>query len=842
MKQLFYLISFSCFYFQLSAQSIDTKHILLNLSFDWEKKQAFGSAEITFSTISENDKIALDAGFLTIQSISLNNQNLEFQNDQNQAIKNLSIQLDRSYQPQEEVKIKIDYCTNHENKADPNSIGGSFGKGLRFFEPTITTPTKRKQIWSSGEPESNKYWFPCNEELSDIHTTEVYATVEKELMAISNGNLIETLTNRNGTRTFHYRTNSPFPNYLVSIVVGEYNNIQQRSGKTSINNYAYPDEKAATKATVELLPDMIQFLELKTGYSYPFENYSQVVVQDYPFPGLVGQQSAAILSDNYIDDYGVHNDFKYLWDGVAMQALTNQWFGNLIMPKEWKDLWLNNAFAQYFAGIYTANCHGNSEYLLWYFPFEKWNATADWEAGNKHPVVPEFVNDLEIFTRDSYSKFKGALILRMLQQEMGDENWWKAVQQFVTNNAYQQVNTEDFQRVVEAVSGKSYQWFFDQWIYSMSLPDFEVAHNYDDSQKELSITVKQIQSNIESEYPQIDFFEGQLKIEIDHQIETVYLKPQLENTFTLSMEHAPEFVNFNYEQTFLCVTTFSKSKEEYLAIVLKSKDVLAKRDALNQLMTIANDSTTTVEFKRKIKEAFIHEVQSTQYWRYRMWALGSLANMVTLPYQTEVISLLKETIHKEESWIKSTAIGILGNSMDPTFEKIYRRALSDKSDRVINAAAIALGKSKHPRAFDRLMRLEKQKSWKNQNRISALNGLQQLGDPRAVDYVLECLRDNQSPRWYLATPVWDYPFAAVNTLVALGKAELGYPILVDRFKTSLENDDINDIFQYVQLIDLLQDERATEIYDLLKEKFNGDESLLETIQVYETNFLESIKK
>lgn len=174
----------------------------------------------------------------------------------------------------------------YENKADPNSIWGSFGKGLRFQQPTYTTPNKRKQIWSSGEPNYNKYWFPCNEEIADIHTTELIATVEKPLMVISNGNLIETIENKDHTRTFHYISEMPFPNYLVSLVVGEYVDVIQNSNGIVIHNYGYPHELEAVKATTKLLPKMMQFIEEKTAYKYPYQQYTQVVVQDYPFPGI----------------------------------------------------------------------------------------------------------------------------------------------------------------------------------------------------------------------------------------------------------------------------------------------------------------------------------------------------------------------------------------------------------------------------------------------------------------------------------------------------------------------------------------------------------------------------
>lgn len=851
MKKLFIIIILLTFqpafgFWGLPPQSqIDVKHITLDLRFDWSKKQAFGTATIILTPLVAVDNIGLDAAFMTIHSVSdANKTPLKFNYIADNQDNNLKIKLPRSYNSGENIILKIDYRTNYENRADPNFIGGSFGKGLRFFQPTSTTPTKRKQIWSSGEPESNKYWFPCHEDMADIHTTEIYATVEKPLMVIGNGKLVEAKTNADGTQTFHYQSDVAFPNYLVSLVVGEYTSVIQQSGKTIIQTFGYPDEKGAITATVVLLPDMMKFLEEKTDFRYPFQTYKQVVVQDYPFPGLVGQHTATLLSDNYIDDYGVHQDFKYLWDGVAMQALANQWFGNLIMPKNWEDIWLNNAFAQYFAGLYTEKDNSRAEYLLWYYPFEKGAVLGDWQANNKHPIVPEKINDLATFTTDSYSKFRGALVLRMLQNEMGDDLWWAAIQYFVQQNAYKQVTTKDFQAAIEKVSGKSYQWFFDQRIYKVGLSKFEISKRYDATKKLLSLTIKQIKSKeSKSEYPQTDFFEGKLKIEIDGKIETVYLKPQQENVFTFRLDSAPKFVNFNYEQAFLCETKDIKSKEEYLAQLHQSSDILAKQEAINQLVNISNDSTASTEFKNTIRETLTTEIRTKQYyWRYRMFALGALSKIIPLPYDEQMVKLLKEVIEQEKSWLKSTAISILGRTADAKFTDIYIQSLKDESDRVINSAAIALGKTKSPKAFEVLMNLENQKSWKNQNRISALNGLQQLGDTRATDYVLNCIKDNNSPRWYLATPVWDYPFAAVNTLVALGKADWAYPILLERFKNSLIDDDLNDIVQNVQLINLLKDKRATEIYTLLKEKFKVDSDVMNAVNMYEEQYQEGLKQ
>lgn len=826
----------------MNAQTIDTKHLFLDLKFDWQKKQAFGFAEIELMVLNPTSKIQLDAGMLEIYSVSLQGKSLEFNYSTNPLLEKLEISLDREYKTNETLLLKINYNTKHENRADPNAIWGSFGKGLRFQGPTTTTPNKLKQIWSSGEPNNNKYWFPCNEDIMDIHTTEIKATVEKSLMVISNGNLIETIENDDDTHTFHYMSEKPFPNYLIAIAVGSYIDVLQHSNEILIHNYGYEHEKDAVKATTVLLPDMVQFMEEKTGFKYPFKQYAQVMIQDYPFPGLVGQNGFALMSDNYIDDFGVHEDFKYLWDGIAMQALANQWFGNLLMPKSWDDIWLNNAFAQYFAGLYTEKENSKDEYLTYIYPFEKGSVLSDWNNQNRHPITTNSFDDLSLFSSDSYSKYRGALVLRILQKEVGDLNWWSAIRKYVSNNANKQVSTTDFQKAIETQTGASYQWFFDQWIYKIGMPNFVVKQEYDVERKQLQIHV--LQENIMDSttiYEQVKFFQGKLDIEIDQKIFNIFIAPKAENIYTFPMEKAPQFINFNVSDNFLCEFEFKKSIDAYLQQLIKSNDVVAKQKAMDKLVEIAKDSTTSKAIKRKIETAFIGEVKSKAYWRYRQYALGSLRKIIELPYDKNIVSMLLKMIKNEKSWLKTSAVFTLGNTKELKYFEVYKAALSDKSDRVVNAAAIAIGKTKSPEALALLLDLENKSSWKSQNRISALNGLEQLKDTSAVNFVLKCLSDNKSPRWYLATPIWDYPFAAVNTLIALEAADLGFPILFERFKNSLKEDDLNDIFQNVQLIDLLNDERGIEVYELLKMKFKSDLIILDIVKNYEEIFLESLK-
>ena len=446
---------------RIRSRTIDVKHIAIDLRFDWEKKQAYGTTAITFSPFKLTNQITLDAGMFTINSItSQNGTPLKFRYEGGDKNDNLKIILERNYRAREELTIKIDYRTNWVNRADPNNIWGSYGKGLRFLEPTSTTPKKRRQIWSAGEPDSNRYWFPGYDSPNDLRTTEFKATIDKKLTAISNGKLLETKENSDGTHTFHYKTETPYSNYLTSFVIGEFVDVRQKYKDLEIHTFGYPDEKDAIEATVERLPDMVKFFSEKTGFKYPFSSYTQVVAQDYPFPGRVGQHTVSTMSDNMIDDYRTHKDFLYLWDGVEAQSLASQWFGNLITPRDWSHIWLNQSFARYLDGQFNISKNGNDEFLIYQLNNDINRTLGMWKSGYRHPIVTRNYKDATRFTGDNYAKARGSLVLRILHKHLGDDNWWKAVRYYVKSNANRQVTTEDFRIAIEETTGESMDWFF----------------------------------------------------------------------------------------------------------------------------------------------------------------------------------------------------------------------------------------------------------------------------------------------------------------------------------------------------------------------------------------------
>lgn len=825
---------------------LDMEHVALDLVFDFSKKQARGTATLTMVLLQPTRDISLDAGMLTIHSITgPKGTPLTFEYDGGDKNEGLLIHLDKVYPAQKRFKIQVNYSTNWVNTTDPANLWGSYGKGIRFFEPTNTEPRKRRQIWSMGEPESNRYWFPACDSPNDFHTTEFTATVAAGLTAISNGRLIDTHNNADGTRTFHWKMETPCANHQTAFVIGEYVDIKQQYNGVELHQYSYPDETDAVKASVERLTDMVRFYSEKTGKTYPYPSYSQVFVQEFPWGG--GHHSGfSTISENMVDDYGTHSDFFYLWDGVEANDLAAQWFGSLLTPRSWEHAWLNKSFARYFDGLYSEYKNGRAEYLIWNQLYDHSTYLWDWNSGVRRPIVSP-IPDPETLTRDNYASLRGASVLNMLRKQIGEEHWWKAIRAYVKDNAGKSVTTQDFQKAVEAATGTPMSWFFDQWVYKMGHPVFEVTQQYDSTAQQLTLILLQTQTlDSQAVYPQAAFFQGKMDIELDGRIETVQIEAKTENRFSFYAPQRPQLINIDYESTWIKEIKFEKSVPELLYQMEHDRDVLGQRLAMTQLVTLAKNGKMSETEQERLRAAFSRIIQGqAAYWRLRYIALGQLQNLLdpgTRPLDKATTELLLQVIRTEKSWNRAAAVTFLGMTRDTQHTQLYLSLLQDSSDRVVNAAANALGKSKAPEAFDALMRLPAKPSWKNQSLISALNGLKELGDPRGGQLALTALQDaDAAARWTLATPVWDFRIAAAETLAALGRGAEGCPVVRERWQAAMEKNELNDIFSNVLLITTLACPQGQEIFDRLKVTFKDDPATMSVIAQYETQFQESLK-
>jgi aminopeptidase N len=288
-------------------------------------------------------------------------------------------------------------------------------------------------------------------------------------------------------------------------------------------------------------------------------------------------------------------------------------------------------------------------------------------------------------------------------------------------------------------------WFFDEWLYRMGHPVFQVAKTYDPSTKKLTLTVKQAQKpDPDWQYPQVGYFQTPVDIELvtngQARVERVNIEARAEQSFAFSADSEPQIVNFDYGSTIIKEIEFNKPTTELLYQASMDQDVAGRLWALRQLSERLKDPGTANAEQSQINEQISSVLVKDNFWGVRLEAATVLTPTNDISRQA-LIAAVKDTSAK----VRARAIASLSSAKNPALIPIYLQSINDRSYAVIRAAALALGQTKSAEAFPALTKLIEEKSWRDSIKVSALNGLSALGDSRGLEIALRLSEKGNAP-------------------------------------------------------------------------------------------------
>ncbi|MBV9958053.1 MAG: DUF3458 domain-containing protein [Acidobacteria bacterium] len=779
----------------IPSRDYDMRHIALDLRFDWEREQALGTATISFAPLTDDLKqVEFDAANMTFSSVKLSGgAPLQYVTDAPH--EKLRVTLDRAYQTSDVLTIVIAY---HTNGPTPQSLVGN--GGLTFIKPTKEEPNRPRQIWSQGEAEWNHQWFPCFDHPNDFATTETTATVEKPLMVISNGKLIEKKLNPDGTQTFHWRMDEPHASYLTSIVVGEFATIEQQQGNVPILSYVYTNQVEEGKVTVARVPEMMKYFEERTGIKFPNAKYGQAFV--YGFGGGMENITATTMSDQTIHD--ARTELDRTQDDLLSHELAHSWFGDYVTCRSWADIWLNESFASYFEGVWNEHHLGRDDFLYLDVRNNQDGYLNAWRQGVRRPIVTKNYRDPDAVF-DVYAYPRGAAVLHMLRKVLGEEQWWRAINHYLRKYPHQPVETEQFRIAIEESTGQPLEWFFDEWVYQMGHPIFRVTQDYDAASKTLTLKVRQEQQvDAENAYPQTKLFQMPVEIEIGTsgktRIERIMVEPKQEQSYTFALDSEPLLVNFDYGGTLIKEVTFEKTTDALLYQLKNDEDMLGRMWALEQLAARAKGNGLAAAEKQRMVEAIGASLKEDKFWGMREQAAEALSDLK----EEEARAALLLGTKDREARVRTAAVTSLASITDTALAPLYTELLNDRSYNTIKAAAQALGRTKGAGAFEALSRLASAPSWRDTTRAAALNGLAQLGDARALELGIR-YSGGVEPR--------DVRLAAINLLSAVGKNDPRvFPIISEAFTRAISSGSTSLTNATAGALVNLGDQRALQVF------------------------------
>ncbi|HBE21174.1 MAG TPA: aminopeptidase [Cyanobacteria bacterium UBA11149] len=715
------------------------KHIFLDLVLNIPHQSFGGTCSITLMPVRSNiDRLVLDAVNLNIESVKVDNTLQPFDYDGEK----LAIELLKPTEIGKEIKIAIAY---HVEKPQ---------RGLYFITPDQYYPSKPTQVWTQGEDEDSRFWFPCFDYPGQLATSEICVKVPKPLMAISNGELIATAEDGDST-IYHWLQSQVHPTYLMTLAVGDFAEIRDEWQGKPVTYYVEKGREDDGKRSMGKTPQMMEFFSQKFGYPYPFPKYAQVCVDDFIFGGMENT-STTLLTDRCLLDERAALDNRNT-ESLVAHELAHQWFGDLVVIKHWSHAWIKEGMASYTEVLWTESEYGKDD-AAYYLLGEARNYLEEDASRYRRPIVTHIYREaIELYDRHLYEK--GACVYHIIRTELGDELFWKAIQTFVQDNAHKTVETIDLIRAIEKATGRNLLFIFDQYVFRGGHPDYKIAYSWDGDSNLAKITVTQTQANGNKNGSRSELFDlkipiafgyveevrdDALEVKNENESSNLSLKTftvrihEKEQSFYFPLEKKPQFISFDKGNNYLKTISLEYPTPELKAQLKFDPDpisriyaaqALAKKGGLEIVKTLSEALTkdpfwgVRIEIAKQLAKIKLDQAVTAlltglqdENPRVRRASVESLSKIKT----TESYQALKELLQKGDRsyYVEASAARVIG--------KMASGILKDKEDEVCQL----------------LMKiLQERKGWNEVVRSGAMVGLSQIkSSPIALDEIVDYTR------------------------------------------------------------------------------------------------------
>jgi aminopeptidase N len=679
----------------LPPRDLVLTHIFLDLHVELEARQLQGAAHLTFTAIKHGlESFFLDAREMRIERVSgEDGRSLPFSQSDRGVLVRLAAPLERAGG----ATVRVDYAVENPRL------------GLYFTGPDEHYPSKSWQAWSQGQDEDSRYWFPCVDHPREKVTSELRVRVAKPYVAVSNGVLSERYEDEEGRLVYHWLMERPHSVYLISLAVGLYSELTDRCGGTPLSFFVPEGREEEGWRSFEKTADCMRFFSAQTGIPYPYPRYSQVVAQDFVFGGMENT-TATTLTEMTLHDERAHLDFTSAH--LVAHELAHQWFGDLVTSKTWSHSWLHEGFATYFDLLYTEHAEGRDEFL--YRLLESREAYfEEHDSKYRRPIVTNvYSQPMDLFDMHLYPG--SAARLHMLRVLLGEGRWWEVIRLFLERHRDGVVESVDFMRCIEEVTGDSYDWFFDQWFYRPGFPVLEWSCRYVAKDKVVALQVKQTQ-DLGKDVPAFRFPLVVRLVGGNGEARQVIVEVcEKEHSFYLPAEEEPHLVLVDPEETILKRVRLKVDATMLRTQLLEAENVLKRIEAAGELGKMGD---------REAVAGLGQALRQDRFWGVAARAAKALGEIGT----DQAKGILMDALAIEHPKARRAVVKALGNFKDEAvFRALISLAEQDPSYFVEAEAVLAAARTKVGDAFPVLKRALERESYNQVVRCRALEGLGEL--------------------------------------------------------------------------------------------------------------------
>ena len=455
-------------------KNIDIKHYSFELNLSDTSDEIFGNAKISvlfktsgiqnFRLDLINKSIEKQGKGMLIDSIKVGNVPVLFTHQNDEII----INLPSTSVANSEIIFSIKY---HGIPFDGLKIGPTNLGDRSFF--------------SENWPNKTRHWLPTLDHPSDKATSEFIVKAPAHYKVISNGLLMEESDLGNKTKLTHWKQSVPVSCWLFVLGAADFavKYVDKFEGK-SIETWVYAKNREA--GFYDFDEPTKKVLEFYSSYVGPFAYEKLANIQSVNSGGGMETSSAIFYSDKLINgkrDVRLRN--------VVIHEIAHQWFGNAVTESTWDDAWLSEGLTTFFTMLFIENEYGKSEYAKEIAKAKETVFKLALKMTDFSIVSARSAEKEDVTSGLTYQK--GAWILHMLRDLVGENNFKRGIQAYYTKFFNANATTDDFRIAMEKASGKDLKSFFKQWLYQPINPTINGSWVYDASNKKLTIQLSQTQ-------------------------------------------------------------------------------------------------------------------------------------------------------------------------------------------------------------------------------------------------------------------------------------------------------------------------------------------------------------
>jgi len=345
-----------------------------------------------------------------------------------------------------------------------------------------------RTFFADNWPNRAHNWIPCVDDPADKASVEFIVTAPSHYKVVSNGIQTEETYLPGNKKLTHYKEDTPLPTKVMVIGVADF--AVDKVGVVNsvpVYSWVFPENKKEGFYDYAIAKDILTFFVNYIG-PYPYKKLANV--QSKTIFGGMENAGAIFYAENSVT--GDRSE-----ESLLAHEIVHQWFGDMATEKSFAHLWLSEGFATYLAHMYMEEKYGKERFNN-DMKAER-DKVIDFVKTSGNPVVDSVSPYMDLLNTNSYQK--GSWVLHMLRRQLGDSVFKKCIRKYYETYAGKNADTRDLQKIFESVSGKSFEKFFTQWLYTAENLRLDIRWKYNKSKKNIAITVKQLQSSGNFEFP-----------------------------------------------------------------------------------------------------------------------------------------------------------------------------------------------------------------------------------------------------------------------------------------------------------------------------------------------------